>query len=231
MKCCNHTKIFLYLTKYLEKSFINVKAKELGIPIISEDEFITLFGDPGEFDFEPSDFWESFASELECYEDFAVSIKVIYAYSKWMKKANLDRAFRSIIQIALLYDEDLQEELVDLVKQLESGKYVDEIEEITAQDHLPDGYMEAFEMIAMAEEFGGSTPSSGQIISSKGTFDLVIAQAEAGDAKAKLTAGKYFIADHIEYEFERAIQWIQDAAAEGIQEAIDYINSNKTLFE
>lgn len=71
-----------------------------------------------------------------------------------MKKANLDRVLRSILQIALLYDEDLQEELVDLVKQLESGKYVDLIEENTALDHLPDGYMEALEMFAMAEEFG-----------------------------------------------------------------------------
>ena len=56
-------------------------------------------------------------------------------------------------------------------------------------------------------------------------------KAESGDAEAKLTAGKYFIADHIESEYERAIQWIREAADMGIQEAIDYIEVNKEMFE
>lgn len=42
----------------------NAKAKELGIPIISEAEFIALFGDPSEFDLEESEFWEYFAEKL-----------------------------------------------------------------------------------------------------------------------------------------------------------------------
>ena len=100
----------------------NAKAKELGIPVISETEFITMFGDPGEFDLEQSEFWEAFAEELECNEDFDGSIQVLYAYSDWIKKADLDRAVRAILHIAREYDEEVQEELVELVKQLESGE-------------------------------------------------------------------------------------------------------------
>lgn len=107
----------------------NEKAKELGIPTISEAEFITLFGDPSEFELEQSDFWESLAEGMECSGDFEETIKVLYSYSNWIKKADLDRAVRAIIQIAGMCDEDLQEELVDLVKQLESGEYVDEEED------------------------------------------------------------------------------------------------------
>ena len=209
----------------------NAKAKELGIPIISETEFIAMFGDPSEFDLEQSEFWESFAEELECYEDFDEAIKALYAYSDWIKKADLDRAVRTIINIAGECDEDAQEELVELVKQLESGEYVGETEEEdTVEDNLPDGYMEALEMFMMAEDISGITPLPGEVISSKGTFDIVIAQAEAGDANAKLTAGKYFIADHIEGEIERAIQWIREASDAGIEEATEYIHSHSELF-
>ena len=82
----------------------------------------------------------------------------------------------------------------------------------------------------MAEDICGVTPLPGEVISSKGTFDVVIAQAEAGDANAKLTAGNYFIADHIEGEIERAIQWIQEASDAGIEEATEYIHSHRELF-
>lgn len=209
----------------------NAKAKELGISIISETEFIAMFGDPSEFDLEQSEFWESFSEELECYADFGEAIKALYAYSDWIKKADLDRAVRAIINIASECDDDAQAELVELVKQLESGEYVDEAdEEDTVEDNLPDGYMEALEMFMMAEDISGVTPLPGEVISSKGTFDVVIAQAEAGDANAKLTAGKYFIADHIEGEIERAIQWIQEASDAGIEEATEYIHSHCELF-
>lgn len=100
----------------------NAKAKESGIPIISETEFTAMFGDPSEFDLEQSEFWESFAELLECYEDFDETIKVLYAYSNWIKKGDLDRAVRTILSIAGEHDEDVQEELVELVKQLESSK-------------------------------------------------------------------------------------------------------------
>ena len=212
----------------------NVKAKNLGIPIISETEFIAMFGNPGEFDLKQSEFWETFVEMISCDKDFAETIKVLYAYSDWIEKAVLDRTVRAILNIARECDEDAQDELVELVelvKQLESGEYVDCADkEDTVADNLPDGYMEALEMFMMAADLGGITPLPGEVISSKGTFELVIAQAEAGDANAKLTAGKYFIADHIEGETERAIQWIQEASDAGIEEATEYIHSHRELF-
>ena len=104
----------------------NAKAKELGIPIISESEFIALFGDPDEFDLEPSDFWETLAVELESNEDFMETIKSLYAYSSWINKSDLDRAVRTIINIAGECNEDVKEELVELVKQLKYGEDVNE---------------------------------------------------------------------------------------------------------
>lgn len=102
----------------------NAKAKESGIPIISETEFTAMFGDPSEFDLEQSEFWESFAELFECYEDFDETIKVLYAYSNWIKKGDLDRTVRTILSIAGEHDEDVQEELVELVKQLEASKKI-----------------------------------------------------------------------------------------------------------
>ena len=98
-------------------------------------------------------------------------------------------------------------------------------------DSLPDGYMEATEMFMMAEDISGKTPKRGEVLSSEGTFEIVIEKAESGDPEAKFTAGKYFIADHIEDETERAIRWIREAADEGIEEAQDYINTHSELFE
>lgn len=104
----------------------NTKALELGIPVISELEFISMFGDSSEFDLEQSDFWERLAEELTCNEDFEETIYALYGYSNWIKKPDLDRAIRTIINIAGEYDEDIQEELIELVNQLESGEDIDE---------------------------------------------------------------------------------------------------------
>ena len=234
-------------TDYLISNDLNAasskiaKAKELGIPIISEAEFIGMFGKPRQFGLETSLFWDCLSGRLYSKKEFDQTIKVLYAYSDWIRKADLERAVRAIIHIAgecEVYEDDkyecaeeLQEELVELVKQLESGEYVDEVDvKDTVADNLPDGYMEALEMFMMAEDISGIRPLPGEVISSKGTFDIVIAQAEAGDANAKLTAGKYFIADHIEGEIERAIQWIQEASDAGIEEATEYIHSHCELF-
>ena len=74
-------------------------------------------------------------------------------------------------------------------------------------------------------------PKRGEITSSEGTFEIVIEKAEAGDPEAKFTAGKYFIADHIEKEMERALRWIREAAEEGIEEAEEYMEDHEDLFE
>ena len=67
-------------------------------------------------------------------------------------------------------------------------------------------------------------------MSSEGTFEIVIEKAEAGDPEAKFTAGKYFIADHIEEENERAIRWIREAAEAGVEEAEEYIEAHADIF-
>lgn len=110
------------------------KARELGIPIISELEFVSMFGDSSEFDLEQSDFWERLAEELTCNEDFEETIYALYGYSNWIKKSDLDRAVRTIINIAGEYDEDIQEELVELVKQLEADEDIDETYEEDTTD-------------------------------------------------------------------------------------------------
>ncbi len=207
----------------------NTKAKELGIPVISEADFIAMFGDASEYDIESSEFWESLVGELECNEDFDETIKVLYAYSNWIKKSDIDRAVRILIELAGAYDEDMKEELSELVKKLEAGEIIENEED--DDSNLPDGYMEALEMFMMAEDISGTTPRRGEVISSEGTFDILIAKAEEGDAEAKLTAGKYFIADHIEEETERAIQWIREAAEAGIKDAEKYIEAHKELFD
>ena len=50
-------------------------------------------------------------------------------------------------------------------------------------------------------------------------------------AEAKFTAGKYFIADHIEEERERAIKWIREAAEAGFEDAEKYIEEHGDMFE
>ena len=60
--------------------------------------------------------------------------------------------------------------------------------------------------------------------------DYPYAKAEEGDAEAKFTAGKYFITNQIVDEQERALNWIREAADEGIDEAVEYISWNSELF-
>lgn len=104
----------------LSTSSKNVKAKELGIPIISEREFVAKFGEADDFDIEPSEFWVAFAEQLECNEDFEETIISLYAYSEWIDESALDKTVRAIIDIAAEIDEDMSEELVELVNKLKN---------------------------------------------------------------------------------------------------------------
>ena len=64
------------------------------------------------------------AEQLECNEDFEKTIEILYAYSQFIDKTALDRAIRSIINIADTIDEDLHEELIELVKKSEACETV-----------------------------------------------------------------------------------------------------------
>ncbi len=176
------------------------------------------------------DLEEVFAVELENYYDFKDSIKSLHAYRNYIGETGLENAFQVILNVAEENDEDV-EELETLIEQLNSGTFVEIDEEDVDDSNLPDGYMEALEMFMKAEELGAPKPKVTEVVSSEGRFDLVIAQAEEGDAESKFIAGKYFIACHIDEETERAIRWIQEAADEGIEEAEEYMNNNPELFD
>ena len=79
-------------------------------------------------------------------------------------------------------------------------------------------------MFLMAEEISGKRPKRGEIMSSEGTFEIVIAEA-------KFTVWKYFISDHFEEETERAIRWIREAAEEGLEKAEEYMEEHSEMFE
>lgn len=159
--------------------------------------------------------------------DFKRILKVFHMYAKWIPEDATDR----IIELSEKADADMRESLEEFAAALKSGEDVDIEEDEIDTSRLPDGYMEAMDMFLMAEEISGKIPKRGEIVSSKGTFDIVIEKAESGDAEAKFTAGKYFIACHIKEETERAIMWIREAAKAGLEDAGDYIEEHSELFK
>lgn len=195
-----------------------------------KDKEIYDFIGKGLFDLLSNDeeFEENLAIELEACEDYKDTIKVLYAYKDFYNEAVLKKAIQIILNVAEENDEDI-EGLEEYIEQVKSGDFVED-EEDDDSDNLPDGYMEALDMFLKAEELGDKKPKPREVISSEDTFNLVIAKAEEGDADSKFIAGKYFIADHIEEEMDRAIQWIGEAAEDGIEEAEEYIEEHPELF-
>ena len=173
--------------------------------------------------------WDRLADELEEAEEieFKKILKLFHVYSDRLPEDAMDK----LIELSEENEEDITESLEEFAEALKAGEDPEISEDEYDTDSLPDGYMEAMEMFMMAEDISGKTPKRGEVLSSEGTFEIVIAKAESGDPEAKFTAGKYFIADHIEDETERAIRWIREAADEGIEEAQDYINTHSELFE
>ena len=180
------------------------------------------------FALQDDEIWDKLAEELDGSDenDFKRIIKLFHMYSKWLPSDTIEK----IISISEESGEDIKESLEEFAEAIKSGEDV-EIEDEVDTSGLPDGYMEAMEMFMMAEEISGISPKRGEVVSSEGTFDIVIEKAEAGDPEAKFTAGKYFIADHIEEEMERAIRWIKEAAEANVEEAEEYIETHKDLFE
>lgn len=178
---------------------------------------------------EDEEAWDSLSDELDGADenDYKRILKLFHLYSKWIPEDATDK----IIALAEETDEDMRESLEEFVEALKSGKNVEIEEDEIDTSGLPDGYMEAMEMFMMAEEISGNKPKRGEIMTSEGTFDIVIEKAESGDAEAKFTAGKYFIADHIEEETERAIRWIREAAEAGVEDAEDYMDEHSELFK
>ena len=181
------------------------------------------------FALEDEEAWDSLSDELDGADenDFKRILKLFHIYFKWIPEDATDK----IIELAEETDEDMGESLEEFVEALISGEDVEIEEDEIDTSGLPDGYMEAMEMFMMAEEISGNRPKRDEIMSSEGTFDIVIDKAESGDTEAKFAAGKYFIANHIEEETERAIRWIREAAEAGVEEAEDYMDEHSELFE
>ena len=192
------------------------------------DKIYDFVGEALGFALQDDEIWDKLAEELDGSDenDFKRIIKLFHMYSKWLPSDTIEK----IISISEESGEDIKESLEEFAEAIKSGEDV-EIEDEVDTSGLPDGYMEAMEMFMMAEEISGISPKRGEVVSSEGTFDIVIEKAEAGDPEAKFTAGKYFIADHIEEEMERAIRWIKEAAEANVEEAEEYIETHKDLFE
>ena len=178
---------------------------------------------------EDEEVWEELSGEIEAADENEIKkiIKLFHIYSKWVPSD----AIGKVIEISEESDEDMAESLQEFADALRAGKDVDIEEDEINTSGLPDGYMEAMDMFLMAEEISGKKPKRGEIMSSDGIFEIVIEKAESGDVEAKFTAGKYFIADHIEEETDKAVRWIREAAEAGVEEAEEYMEEHSEMFE
>ena len=178
---------------------------------------------------EDDEIWDELSEELEDADEneFKRIIKLFHIYSKWIPSDAIDK----VIEISEENDEDMAESLREFADALKAGEDVGIEEEEVNTSSLPAGYMEAMDMFVMSEEISGKKLKHGEIMSSEEMFDMVIKKAESGDAEAKFTAAKYFLADHIEEETERAIRWIREAAEDGVEEAEDYMEEHSEIFE
>ncbi len=89
-----------------------IKAKELGIPVLEEGEFVGKFGDCDdlcEFGLDWG-FYESLSCDLSDNDDYDEVIDDIKLYSTWIKKSDIDKAIRAINDIRNSFDEDFDED-------------------------------------------------------------------------------------------------------------------------
>lgn len=178
---------------------------------------------------EDRDAWERL-SEFSLYEDektLKKIIKLYHLYSSFVPSDSIER----IIENSKKRDDSMSVSLQEFAEALRSGKDIDIEDDEIDTSNFPEGYMEALDMCILAEEISGETPKRGVIMEAGGDFEIVIEKAESGDAEAKFTAGKYYIADHIEEERERAIKWIREAADAGLEDAEEYIEEHSDVFE
>ncbi len=196
----------------------------------NEDDIVYDFvGASLAFELKYGSAWDELYYRLDDADEneFKKIIKVFHAYSQWVPPDSIDK----LIALSEKVDKNIKESLEKFAEAIRAGEDV-EIEEKSEYEgwQPPDGYMEALDMFTMAGEISGNTLNFNEPVSSDEAFGLVIEKAEAGDAEAKFTAGKYFIADHLEEETERAIRWIREAAEAGIEAAKEYMDEHSEMF-
>lgn len=109
---------YLITNDLASNSSKNKKAKELGIAIITEKEFLNRFGDMDEYDMseESSDFWSVLYETLACQvdeDDFKNIINNLLAHKTWIKEDVLHRTIHSLIDIATGMETDMRETLTE----------------------------------------------------------------------------------------------------------------------
>ena len=178
---------------------------------------------------EDEDAWERLSEFLLFQEEYTLKkiIKLYHLYSEYVPSDSIER----IIENSKRRDDSMSVSLQEFAEALRSGKDIDIEDDEIDTSNFPEGYMEALDMCILAEEISRETPKRGVIMEAGGDFEIVIEKAESGDAEAKFTAGKYYIADHIEEERERAIKWIREAADAGLEDAEEYIEEHSDVFE
>jgi ribosomal protein L7/L12 len=178
---------------------------------------------------EDRDAWEDLSESLLYTDENTLKkiIKLYHLYSSFVPSDSIER----IIENSKKRDDSMSVSLQEFAEALRSGKDIDIEDDEIDTSNFSEGYMAALDMCILAEEISEEIPKRGVIMDAGGDFEIVIEAAESGDAEAKFTAGKYFIADHIEEEKERAIKWIREAADAGLEDAEEYIEEHSDMFE
>ncbi len=131
-------------------------------------------------------FWKDFEDLLKFNKDFQKTIQDIYAYSKWIKKENIDNAVSFIIKIADETDEHLKEKLFKLVEKLEAGEKIEEKDsenDIDFNDEY-DVMLTAIiceEALAKAEGNQNLYPERFELEAAVASFPRIAAKAKDGD--------------------------------------------------
>ncbi len=96
------------------------------------------------------DFWDNMIDNLDGneVEDLKKIIKIFYAYKEWLP----DDCFESLFDLSEEVElDDVRSALEEYLSSLENGDGVDEDEEESDEDDLPEGYMDALNAIVDIE--------------------------------------------------------------------------------
>ena len=130
----------------------NIKAKELNVPIITEKEFISRFGDLGEYGITTSDgFWDSVIDALfwdDNIKQYEEVLEVLYAHSEWIDSDVLRRTVFNLIDIAADRNPENKQILLEYVEKLESGEPIEKEKDM--KDEFENEFEKEFELAVQA---------------------------------------------------------------------------------
>lgn len=119
---------YLINNDFKSSSAKNKKAKEHGVPIITEDEFICRFGDPDEYDisYNGDNFWSELSRLLDegDEETFSEVAEFLYAHKEWVSLDNIGRAFNSMIYMLSVINPNIKGSLKEIANRVLAGEKV-----------------------------------------------------------------------------------------------------------